>query len=151
MLGLSVALLSCSLAQRSLASFLTDTHLPPTVLKWTHHDIAADFPEPQDRRTVRISYYAFLLFAIATLYNMFAVVVATFGVTWLHGPTLFQLMVSFVYFLTSYPGAWILWHMRLYKNTMKDSATGVRASPCWPHQPQPPRSPRPPAHSSSLP
>ena len=75
---------------------------------------------------MRVSYYCYLFFAVATIYNMFAVVVATFGIHWTHGPTLFQLMVAFVYLLTSIPGAWMLWHMRLYKNLMKNSATGVR-------------------------
>ena len=67
---------------------------------------------------MRLSYYAYLLLVVAMGYNMFAVTAATFGVTWTHGPTLFQLMVGLVYLITGVPGAWILWHIKLYKNLL---------------------------------
>jgi len=112
-------------ASRSASAAPQPVHSCPVVLKWTHHDINADFNNPDDKKVVKLSYYAFLFFALAMVYNMFAVVVATFGVTWTHGPTLFQLMVGLVYLIVGIPGAFILWHMKLYKNLLKNSAVGM--------------------------
>jgi len=33
-------------------------------------------------------------------------------------------MVGFVYLIVGIPGAWVLWHIKLYKNVQRNSATG---------------------------
>jgi len=82
-----------------------------------YHDIDAEVPAHM-QRTIRWTFWSYLLFCTTLIWNFFAIVVSL-GVD---ADFLVPMFLALFYMVVGVPAAWVLWYQRIYNASRNDRA-----------------------------